>query len=39
VIRPQSPLDPGEYALMLGTQNISIFPFTVLPPSPPSPAK
>jgi hypothetical protein len=29
LIRPQSPLLPGEYALMLGTQNISIFPFTV----------
>ena len=32
LVRPQSPLEPGEYALMLGTQNISIFPFTVLPP-------
>jgi hypothetical protein len=32
LIRPQSPLEPGEYALMLGTQNVSIFPFTVLPP-------
>jgi hypothetical protein len=32
LIRPQSPLDPGEYALMLGTQNMSIFPFTVAPP-------
>lgn len=31
LVRPQSPLEPGEYALMLGTQNISIFPFTVLP--------
>ena len=38
LIRPQSPLEPGEYALMLGTQNISIFPFTVLPPSHPTPA-
>jgi hypothetical protein len=38
LIRPQSPLEPGEYALMLGTQNISIFPFTVLPPSHPAPA-
>jgi len=38
LIRPQSPLEPGEYALMLGTQNISIFPFTVLPPSHPGPA-
>jgi hypothetical protein len=33
LIRPQSPLEPGEYALMLGTQNISIFPFTVAPAS------
>lgn len=33
LVRPQSPLEPGEYALMLGTQNISIFPFTVAPPS------
>ena len=32
LVRPQSPLEPGEYALMLGTQNISIFPFAVLPP-------
>jgi hypothetical protein len=30
LIRPQSPLEPGEYALMLGTQNIAIFPFTVV---------
>jgi len=29
LIRPQSALPPGEYALMLGTQNINIFPFTV----------
>lgn len=29
LVRPQTPLDPGEYALMLGTQNINIFPFTV----------
>jgi hypothetical protein len=33
LIRPQSPLQPGEYALMLGTQNISIFPFTIAPAS------
>jgi hypothetical protein len=38
LVRPLSPLEPGEYALMLGTQNISIFPFTVLPPSHPAPA-
>jgi hypothetical protein len=30
LVRPQTPLDPGEYALMLGTQNLSIFPFTVV---------
>jgi len=30
LIRPQSPLEPGEYALMLGTQNLDIFPFTVM---------
>jgi hypothetical protein len=37
LVRPQSPLEPGEYALMLGTQNISIFPFTVVaPPAHPS---
>ena len=36
LIRPLSPLDPGEYALMLGTQNVSIFPFTVVAPSVPS---
>lgn len=29
LIRPESPLAPGEYALMLGTQNMDIFPFTV----------
>ena len=33
LVRPQVPLEPGEYALMLGTQNVSIFPFTVLAPS------
>lgn len=33
LIRPQAPLPPGEYALMMGTQNISIYPFTVVPPS------
>jgi hypothetical protein len=32
LVRAQSPLEPGEYALMLGTQNLSIFPFTVAPP-------
>ncbi|WP_420237086.1 hypothetical protein ACOBR2_15880 [Telmatobacter bradus] len=33
MIHPQSPLEPGEYALMLGTQNMSIFPFSVRMPS------
>lgn len=37
LVRSQFPLAPGEYALMLGTQNMSIFPFTVvLPPVHPS---
>jgi hypothetical protein len=31
LVRPQASLSPGEYALMLGTQNVSIFPFTVTP--------
>ena len=31
IVRPQFALTPGEYALMLGTQNISIFPFSVGP--------
>ena len=30
LIQPEEMLPPGEYALMLGTQNIVIFPFTVL---------
>jgi len=29
LIRAQVPLEPGEYALMLGTQNVNIFPFTI----------
>ena len=29
LVRPREPLLPGEYALMLGTQNVSIFAFTV----------
>jgi hypothetical protein len=33
LIRPQTPLPPGEYALMLGTQNIIIYPFTVTAPT------
>lgn len=40
LVRPQVPLEPGEYALMLGTQNLNIFPFTVVPATPDSsPAK
>jgi hypothetical protein len=37
LVRPQQPLAPGEYALMLGTQNVDIFPFTVLAPATNSP--
>jgi len=33
LIRPQSSLEPGQYALMLGTQNVSIYPFTIMAPS------
>jgi len=29
LVRPQSPLPAGEYALMLGSQNMNIYPFTV----------
>jgi hypothetical protein len=29
LVQPQQPLPAGEYALMLGTQNVNIFPFTV----------
>jgi hypothetical protein len=39
LIRPREALPAGEYALMLGTQNMSIFPFTVasLPSDSPNP--
>lgn len=37
LIRPQLPLEPGEYALMLGTQNMSIFPFSMVLAKSPSP--
>lgn len=30
LIQPRQALPPGEYALMIGTQNMNIFPFTVL---------
>lgn len=33
LVRPQQALPAGEYALMLGTRNIYIFPFTVAPAS------
>jgi len=40
LVRPLQPLPPGEYALMLGAQNISIFPFTVAAaPDAPAPAQ
>ena len=29
LVKSQSSLAPGEYALMLGTQNVNIYPFTV----------
>lgn len=32
LVRPQEVLEPGEYALMLGTQNIAIYPFSVTAP-------
>jgi hypothetical protein len=28
LVRPRQPLEPGEYALMLGTKNVNIYPFT-----------
>jgi hypothetical protein len=34
LVQPQQALPEGEYALMLGTQNMSIFPFTVSAASP-----
>jgi len=37
LIRPTSSLEPGQYALMLGTQNVSIYPFAVVAPSVPPP--
>ena len=30
LVRPHAALPPGEFALMLGTQNLNIFPFTVV---------
>jgi hypothetical protein len=36
LVQPQEELPAGEYALMLGTQNLSIFPFTVSAASPSS---
>jgi hypothetical protein len=30
------PLEPGEYALMLGKENMSVFPFSVHPPTVPA---
>jgi hypothetical protein len=40
LVHPQIPLEPGEYALMMGTQNLYLYPFTVvLPSTPPSGSK
>lgn len=39
LVRPQAALEPGEYALMLGTQNLAIFPFTVEGSADSKPAK
>jgi hypothetical protein len=41
LMRPRKDVLPGEYALMLGTQNMSILPFTIANPSGgnPAPAK
>lgn len=39
LIRPKMPLEPGEYALMLGTQNMSLFSFSVRAPSIAGPGK
>ena len=36
LVQPQQALPAGEYALMAGTQNMSIFPFTVAAASPAS---
>jgi len=33
LVRPRNALTAGEYALMLGTQNVSIFPFTISGPA------
>jgi hypothetical protein len=35
LVQPQQALPAGEYALMLGTQNMSIFPFSVAEAGPP----
>jgi hypothetical protein len=41
LVQPQQDLPAGEYALMAGTQNMAIFPFTVAAPAnaPPAPGK
>jgi len=38
LLRPREDLPPGEYALMLATENLAIFPFTIAVPSPANPA-
>jgi hypothetical protein len=37
LVRPEVVLGPGEYALMLGTQNVAIYPFSVAGDSPAAP--
>lgn len=39
LVRPKEALPPGEYALMLGTQNINIFPFSVVSAANAAPAQ
>jgi hypothetical protein len=39
LVRPQMALGPGEYALMLGTQNVNLYPFTVTGDAGSSPSK
>ena len=38
LLRPREGLTPGEYALMVGTQNMGIFPFTITNPPAGNPA-
>ena len=38
LLRPREDLPPGEYALMLASENLGIFPFTIAVPPPGNPA-